>query len=111
MAYNIYTNLFYGQTLSSRPMSESKKTTDKETIRNWAEARNGVPAFIKGTENKDSGVLRIHFPQASKNDDQFDKISWDKFFEQFDQNKLAMVYQEKLDDGNKSNFYKLVSRD
>lgn len=92
-------------------MSESKKTTDKEAIRNWAEARNGVPAFVKGTENKDSGVLRIHFPQASNDNDNFDKISWDKFFDQFDKNKLAMVYQEKKDNGEQSTFYKLVDRE
>lgn len=111
MAYNIYTNLFYEQTLSRRPMSESKKTTDKEAIRNWAEARDGVPAFVKNTESGDSGVLRIHFPKASNNDDQFDEISWDKFFDQFEKNKLAMVYQEKKDSGESSTFYKLVSRE
>jgi hypothetical protein len=111
MAYNIYTNLFYGQTLSRRPMSESKKTTDKETIRSWAEARNGVPAFVKGTESNNSGVLRIHFPEASNNDNQFDKISWDNFFDQFEKNKLAMVYQDKKDSGETSTFYKMVSRD
>ncbi|AHM63441.1 hypothetical protein D770_25990 [Flammeovirgaceae bacterium 311] len=92
-------------------MSESKKTTDKETIRSWAEARNGVPAFVKGTESNDSGVLRIHFPEASSNDSQFDKISWDKFFDQFEKNNLALLYQDKKESGEKSTFYKMVSRE
>ena len=92
-------------------MSDSNKTTDKETIRNWAEARNGVPAYVKGTEKGDGGVLRIHFPTASNNNTQFDKISWEKFFDQLEQNNLAMVYQEKKDNGENSTFYKLVNRE
>lgn len=111
MAYNIYTNLFHGQTISRpRAMSESKKTTDKETIRNWAEARNGVPAMVKNTEKGDSGVLRIHFPEKSENKESFDKISWDQFFREFDNNNLSMVYQDKKSDGEQSTFYKLVDR-
>lgn len=91
-------------------MSESRKTTDRSAIKKWAEARKGVPAFVKGTENGDDGVLRIHFPQASNNDDNFDKIDWDQFFDSFEENKLAMVYQEEKQNGEKSTFYKFVNR-
>ena len=110
MSYNIYTNLFYGQTISSNTMSESKKTTDRGAIKRWTESRNGVPAYVKGTENNDSGVLRIHFPENSNNDNDFDEIEWDEFFDTFEKNKLAFLYQEEKKDGEKSTFHKFVSR-
>lgn len=109
MSYNIYTNLFYGQTISRTPMSESRKTTDRNAIKRWAERRDGVPAFVKGTENGDEGVLRIHFPEASS-DENFDKIDWDQFFDVFEDKNLAMVYQEEKENGQKSTFHKFVNR-
>ena len=39
-----------------------------------------------------------------------EEISWEEFFEKFDEQELALVYQEKTADGKKSNFNKLVSR-
>ena len=46
------------------------------------------------------------FPDAlnSKNDS-LEEISWDEFFKQFDENELALVFEEK------SNFNKIISRD
>mgnify|MGYP005752203999 CR=1 FL=1 len=88
-------------------MSEAKKTTNHDEIRKWAEQHGGVPAVIKGTEKDGSGegVLRIHFPEKSKNDDSFDEISWDEFFKEFDNNKLALLHDPN------GNFSKLVNRD
>ncbi|WP_017733848.1 hypothetical protein [Nafulsella turpanensis] len=91
-------------------MSESKKTTDRQAIKRWAEERKGIPTFVKGTESEDSGVLRIHFPQASDNDKSFDKIDWDQFFETFEEKNLAMLYQEEKENGEKSTFHKFVNR-
>lgn len=91
-------------------MSESKKTTDRNTIRKWAEDRNGVPALIKGTESGDQGVLRIHFPQASQSDEEFDQIDWDQFFDIFEEKDLALLYQEEKENGEKSTFQKFVNR-
>lgn len=88
-------------------MSDSHKTTDHQKIKSWAEARGGVPTVVKGTESgKGEGVLRIHFPKASS-DQNFDKISWDEFFKQFEKNKLSFLYQEEKD----STFHKFVNRD
>src|SRR5215212_200885 len=40
----------------------SLATTSHEVIRQWAEARNGVPAAVEGTEHGDHlGVLRFDF--------------------------------------------------
>ncbi len=36
-------------------------------------------------------------------------ISWDKFFEKFDSENLALLYQEENSDGSKSQFNKFVS--
>jgi len=38
-------------------------------------------------------------------------ISWNDFFEKFDQEKLAMIYQEEKVNGEPSYFFKFVSRD
>ncbi len=91
-------------------MSESRKTTDRSAIKRWAEARNGVPTFVKGTESDDSGLLRIHFPQASNNDEDFDRVDWNEFFDTFEEKNLAFLYQEEKENGQKSTFHKFVSR-
>jgi hypothetical protein len=90
-------------------MSESKITTDHNQIRNWAEQRDGRPACVKGTGNKkDPGLLRINFPGYAE--DNLEDISWDEFFEKFDDNNLALLYQEKTEDGKVNRFSKLIDR-
>ncbi len=92
-------------------MSESKKTTNHQTIRSWVEERGGCPARVKGTEEgKGAGLLRIDYTGFSGKDD-LEKISWDDFFDTFEQSKLAFVYQEETAKGEESRFSKLVSRD
>lgn len=89
-------------------MSESKQTSDRDTIIKWAEERKGVPSFIKDTESKNGGVLRIHFPQASDNKEDFEKISWNEFFDVFESRNLTMLYQEKKENGETSTFHKFT---
>jgi hypothetical protein len=85
-------------------MSQGKTTTDHATIRKWAEARGGKPARVKGTGQKDDpGLLRIDF---DKPEESLEYISWDDFFEKFEENKLAFLYQDEPD----SRFNKLVQR-
>ncbi|HEY3938400.1 MAG TPA: hypothetical protein VGL97_13280 [Bryobacteraceae bacterium] len=89
----------------------SKTTTDHEEIRKWAEERNGKPAHVKGTGGADDpGILRIDFPGYS-GEGKLEEISWEEFFEKFDEQGLAFVYQEKTAAGQKSNFNKLVSHE
>src|ERR1044071_8071759 len=88
----------------------SKTTTDHEEIRNWVEERGGHPAIVKGTEKGDSALLRIDYPGYS-GEDRLEEISWDEFFEIFDENDLAFLYQEKTQDGGESRFSKFVSRE
>lgn len=87
-------------------MTSSTTTTDHDTIRRWAEARDGHPARVAGAG--DGGLLRIDFGTPEEN---LEEISWDAFFRIFEENNLAFLYQEKLEDGNTSRFNKLVKRD
>ncbi|HVI71903.1 MAG TPA: hypothetical protein VM656_10495 [Pyrinomonadaceae bacterium] len=84
---------------------ESKTTTDHEEIRRWVEERGGHPARVEGTN-----LLRIDYPGFS-GEQRLEEISWDDFFEIFDENNLKFLYQENTKDGGQSRFSKLVDRD
>ena len=85
-------------------------TTDHDTIRAWAEARGGRPSCVRGTGGKgDTGLLRIDFPGYG-GEDSLEEISWDEFFEKFDDRELAFLYQDGKPHGRKSYFCKLVKR-
>jgi hypothetical protein len=78
--------------------------------------RSGVgrkSAAVKGTGGSgDTGMIRLEFPGYSRSRDKsLQEIGWDEFFEKFDDNNLALVYQDKTASGEKSDFNKLVSRD
>lgn len=89
----------------------SKVTTDHETIRKWAEAREGKPSAVKRTGSQsDVGIIRIDFPGYS-GENSLEEIGWDEFFEKFEDSKLALVYQEETAEGVRSNFNKLVKRE
>ena len=92
---------------------ESHTTTDHDEIRRWAEARGGRPAAVASTgSGDDPGILRIEFPGAAQSDDDaLEEISWDEWFEAFDANGLALIYQEQTAEGEESRFNKLVSRE
>ena len=85
--------------------------TDHEEIRQWAEERGGKPACVRGTGNKgDIGMLRLDFPGYS-GADSLQPISWDDWFEKFDERNLALIVQDKTARGQKSNFNKLIARE
>jgi hypothetical protein len=91
-------------------MASAKTTTDHDEIRKWAEARNSKPSTVKRTGNKeDPGILRLNFPGYSGGDS-LQEIPWDEWFKKFDEQNLALLYQEKTKSGEPSNFNKLVSR-
>lgn len=90
---------------------ESRVTTDHDTIRKWADARCGQPSTVEGTANRgeNAGVLRIDFPPSPNND--LKAITWEEFFEKFEESDLALVYQEHTADGGESRFCRFVSRE
>ena len=89
-------------------MADGQVTTDHDTIRDWAEERGAEPATVKSTERKgEPGVLRLDFPPR---DQALDPISWDAFFEKFDHERLAFLYQDRTKDGSISRFHKFINR-
>jgi hypothetical protein len=54
-------------------------------------------------------MIRLDFPGYSGGSS-LEEISWDEWFEAFDENNLALVYQNETSKGEKSNFNKLVGR-
>ncbi|MFL5854684.1 MAG: hypothetical protein ACJ76M_04430 [Solirubrobacteraceae bacterium] len=90
--------------------SDSKTTTDHDTIRRWVEERDGTPACVRETGGgNDPGILRIDFPGGA-GEDQLEHISWDEWFQKFDSSGLAFLYQEQKSSGEGSTFFKLVNR-
>jgi shikimate kinase len=89
-------------------MSKAKTITDHEEIRRWAEDRGGRPARVKETAGKNGGgVLRFDFGDK---DEALEEIDWDRFFEIFEENGLALLEQEETRSGEKSRFSKFVNR-
>jgi hypothetical protein len=85
-------------------MAEAKTTTDHDEIRRWVEKHGGRPSHVTDTASTgDEGILRIDFGDQ---DEGLEEISWDDWFQAFDDNGLAFLYQDEGD----SRFNKLVSR-
>jgi len=89
----------------------SKQLTDHDEIRRWAEARGGKPACVKGTGGGDDvGMIRIDFPGYS-GEGSLEPISWDEWFDKFEESDLALVVENQGPEGDKARFNKLVRRD
>lgn len=67
-------------------------TTDHEEIRRWAESQGGSPARVVGCE---VGALRIDFP-GEEEGEVLESISWEEFFDTFEQENLVFLYEERL---------------
>lgn len=90
--------------------SETKTTTDHDEIRRWVEQHDGKPAVVRGTDSSNSsGILRIDFPGGA-GENELQHIDWDEWFDRFEKENLALLYQEHKTDGEDSTFSKLVSR-
>jgi anaerobic selenocysteine-containing dehydrogenase len=97
--------------MATKTAHTSQTTTDHKKIQKWAEERSAKPACVRGTGDKnDVGMIRLDFPGYT-GEDKLQPISWDEWFDKFEERKLALIYQEETADGEKSNFNKLVSRD
>ncbi|MDQ2081975.1 hypothetical protein RA307_17445 [Xanthobacteraceae bacterium Astr-EGSB] len=85
----------------------SRTTTDRKTIERWAQAKGGKPAAVAPThKGGDAGIIRIMFPDSPQSEHgNLVEISWDEFFDKFEEQELALVYEDD------SMFSKIVSRD
>lgn len=87
---------------------ESFMTTDHETIRKWAEDRDGRPTIVRGTRSREDGLLRIDFASG---DESLEEVSWDDFFAIFDANDLIFLYQEETSAGDQSRFSRFITKE
>ena len=88
-------------------MARAQATTDHQVIRRWIESRNGHPSVVTATQSRkkgSTGLLRVDFDEP---EDSLEEISWDDFFDTFDTNNLAFLFQEET----QSRFHKFVNRD
>lgn len=92
-------------------MAESLTTIDHETIRRWATDRDGVPATVAGTPGGDdeAGILRFDFPGGA-GEDELTHVEWDEWFDKFEKENLALVYQDEKVSGEPSTFFRLIKR-
>jgi hypothetical protein len=91
--------------------TKTKTTTDHDEIRRWVEERGGKPARVKGTgDGDDTGLLRIDLPGGA-GEESLEHVSWDEWFEKFDEKQLAFLYQDEKASGEGSTFFKLIRRD
>lgn len=88
-------------------MADSKSTTDHDTIRKWADERDGKPSVVV-RDGKETELLRINFPGYGE--ENLKEIDWEKWFNIFDKNSLQLIYQDTTNTG-KSNFNKIVERE
>ncbi len=72
-----------------------KVTTDRETIRSWAEKRYAFPAVqVIGEEGTAEMELCFGFP-GCENLNRIQAITWEEFFQLFDRSRLVFMYQEQ----------------
>jgi hypothetical protein len=89
----------------------SKVTIDHDEIRRWVEEREGRPATVKSTGSaRNPGLLRIDFPGGA-GEESLEPISWEDFFEKFEEKELAFIYQDTLKSGEESRFFKFIRRE
>jgi hypothetical protein len=95
----------------ARTKASAKPLIDHDEILRWAEQRNAKPACVRRTgAGNDVGMIRLDFPGYS-GEGSLEEITWDDWFQKFDESNLALLVQEETARGQKSNFNKLVSRD
>jgi hypothetical protein len=84
--------------------SKSKTTKDHDEIRRWAEERGGRPTMVEGTQ-----ILRFNFDEpGGDDDDKLKEVSWEEFFEVFDESHLSFLYTDETAEGKTSRFFKFV---
>ena len=88
-----------------KPRRRTQTTRDHDVIQKWAEDRGARPASSVRSENTGIGVLRLDFPGQSGRP--LKRIAWNDWFRAFDERDLCFVYQEKSEDGRRSDFFRL----
>lgn len=96
-------------------MGAKKVTTVHAEIQTWAERYRGRPEIIDDQRaGSDRVGIRIHFPG------QFDeaisprvrrRVTWEEFFEKFDQLEYAFIYYDPPGKTHPSDAYQFIKRE
>ena len=85
--------------------AQGKATTDPSLIKKLAEARRASPAIIRKVTNDGiEMVLSFLFPDI-KIDEVATRLTWEEFFEKFDQQRLVFVYDDSERSQNASRYF------
>lgn len=90
---------------------ETRVTTDHHLIRAWAEDHDAVPATVRGTTDDGLGVLTLDMLGHGAGEDSLEHVSWDDWFDKFEDSNLAFLFQHEKSSGEDSTFFRLVDRD
>lgn len=86
-------------------MKEGEKTTtNHEEVKTWVDSKQGRPARSKTATGRDGTSLKIIFP--GNTDKNLMEITWEEFFDEFDRDELAFVYQE----GGRDRYCRIIRR-
>lgn len=86
---------------------ETRITSDHSKIKQWADDRNAKPACYKCSSR--SSLLLFRFP--GETEEAVINLSWEEFFEKFEEHKLAFLYQDMNDRGKKSRFNSFIKKE
>ncbi len=92
--------------------TETETTTDHEEIRNWVESRGGRPATARSSGGDHAGVLSIVFSGVAgiARPGGVDVISWEEWFDRFDEDGLAFSYEKRREDGSDGVSCRIIRR-
>lgn len=88
-------------------MGAAKKTINHDAIRKWVEDRGGRPARV--ARDGESGELRIEFADEIAAGG-VEALTWRRFFQAFEAEGLAFLYQQENEQGRQSRFNQFVRR-
>jgi hypothetical protein len=85
-------------------LAQGKITTDRTVIQSWAHARQGQPALVRKGQNP---VLAIVFPDCDSAVVERG-LSWNEFFDRFEQQRLVFMYQDTDQNENLSRYFVFI---
>lgn len=78
--------------MSERPNErEHRISTDRETIRRWADETNAVPARHAEAQGESQRLLLV---QESEVGESHDRLEWDEFFTAMEEHDQVLIYRE-----------------
>lgn len=87
-----------------------KYIIDNDEVRAWVEEHGGVPATLKGvSENGEESPDMLHLAFGKMGPD-MEEMDWEEFAERFENENLALAYDDEAPKGEAPDF-ELLDRD